>query len=562
MHTLDKVTYNVLGQTVEFCDIARKYFHVRKVFVELADSQRERFVKHFIQNYSSLEDIVAKGFKDGLAFIAPAVEQCLRFLAEYEIYEYDENVLAQNIVTKIPIYEKAVEKIFDSYQEIVLSEAELDAARIARREGRGRIIGGGFGVGGAIKGMAMAGAANMAIGAMHATFNGIGKIFSTIGCSMKMSEVFSKEAEEQTLADAIRRTIYNSHLYVIELINLSKGEVVIEALYTDERAQKAQATLRNLEKFPPKDMEALKKKYIELIFLCPYSKDLFPAILRDFGDANGELEMLGKDLDIKVRLQKESILKDILTGELERKEILDSKIEEAMTQSRFLGLSDQDILQKIIQDLSYDKLVSLLPVICESKYSSPLINSIAVKFSNDSAVKSLDIDLLRKLLEIFEQDCHKQTNAINNAKQIIKKVFKDIKAVERDKLKRQKQALRFASDVGYRTVYFIMLMLTFAIPILFGWYFVVKGTKRERALTLNWMLLLNVSYFIHLAGAETLASMVFVLAFFALPVVWYISRPSPLSTSEVEAEVDSSDKQKRKQARKEILKAAENIPKS
>lgn len=252
-------SFNLLGQIVEFSEPATKYFDIRKTFVELAERQEKLFTKHFNDNFSDLDALVSGGLEEGLAFIAPAVDNCLRILADHEIYEYNEQMIAQAIIKKIPIYEQVAGKILEDYQKIVMSEEEADAARVARREGRGRIIGGGFGVGGALKGMAMAGAANAAIGAMHATFNGVGKVFSSIGCGLAKSEVFNREVEKQTLADAIKRTIYSSHLILIEILNGTKKTEVIEALYTEERAQKAQATLKNLEKFPPQDKELLKK---------------------------------------------------------------------------------------------------------------------------------------------------------------------------------------------------------------------------------------------------------------------------------------------------------------
>ncbi len=75
--------------------------------------------------------------------------------------------------------------------EIELTGEQLDEYRTLRRQTRGRIIGGGFGISGAAKGIATAGLANMTIGAAHGAVNLVGKGITSITNSNKKHKIYA-----------------------------------------------------------------------------------------------------------------------------------------------------------------------------------------------------------------------------------------------------------------------------------------------------------------------------------------------------------------------------------
>lgn len=78
------------------------------------------------------------------------------------------------------------QEVFSKIDQGVDVEAEY---RRLRKASRGRWQGGGFGVGGAIKGAAQAGMMNMGTGAIHSVVNGLGNIKSEIKASRKKSKI-------------------------------------------------------------------------------------------------------------------------------------------------------------------------------------------------------------------------------------------------------------------------------------------------------------------------------------------------------------------------------------
>lgn len=90
-----------------------------------------------------------------------------------------------------------------AYQKIT---GELQNTKLAREYGkatRGQVVGGGFGVSGAIKGMATAGAVNMATGALYSLANS----FANSRSERKASEEKNRFYYSKNLKEAIRLAV-------------------------------------------------------------------------------------------------------------------------------------------------------------------------------------------------------------------------------------------------------------------------------------------------------------------------------------------------------------------
>ena len=85
--------------------------------------------------------------------------------------------------------DKAYEQLEDEYTDIVMTQEQKEEYRRLRKASRGRMVGGGFGLGGAIKGAATAGAVNMVTGIGHSLFNAVGNIATSISTSSKKSKL-------------------------------------------------------------------------------------------------------------------------------------------------------------------------------------------------------------------------------------------------------------------------------------------------------------------------------------------------------------------------------------
>ena len=119
----------------------------------------------------------------------------------------------------IPVFER----VDYEYNEICIGTEGAEYYRKLRKENRGRFVGGGFGIEGAFKGIATAGALNMATGAAHSAFNLVGNIKSSWKRLRALHKLFGYSLKEETTT-VLQKTIQMS--YLIELNVLEKNNVL------------------------------------------------------------------------------------------------------------------------------------------------------------------------------------------------------------------------------------------------------------------------------------------------------------------------------------------------
>jgi len=119
--------------------------------------------------------------------------------------------------------------------------------RAIRKEGRTRVIGGGFGVGGFVQGALTAGAINGVTGLAHGMFNMIGNIVTSVevsGMKKKALKNFKYEIKSNAsdILDVVRRIILNQ-LNIKTNLNISGAETILEnigsGVIKEEMATKA-----------------------------------------------------------------------------------------------------------------------------------------------------------------------------------------------------------------------------------------------------------------------------------------------------------------------------------
>ena len=181
--------YNILNQKITFSESAERYIALN--FSEVKDYMvaAEHFDK-FYYNCGNIENVLSRYGDETEEILLPIIKRHFDSLLELEIYD----VGSEEYINGIPHTENAD----NAYDEILYKfstiEGNQEAAanmRAARKASRGRVVGGGFGVGGALKGMATAGAMNIGTGLAHSAVNVVGNIGSAINASMEKSALYT-----------------------------------------------------------------------------------------------------------------------------------------------------------------------------------------------------------------------------------------------------------------------------------------------------------------------------------------------------------------------------------
>ena len=267
------------------------YNTIRVKYQSLAQKAQDDFSERYDTLFKNIEDIHNKCDDVAMGYLGKVIDEAIRDLIKYGISDIDENEFYNNYIVdfKNNPWAEGFAEIDDKYLEIVMEAEALDEYRDARAENRGRWVGGGFGVGGAIKGAAGAAAANLAMGAVHGAFNLAAKGITAIGNSFKKSALFSDTDTAASLEVSIYYMIEAVHDALVDAINDKKPET-ITGFRKKAEAEKAERTFGNINAGRIEGDDA-KASLIECLTLDPYVAKYYDYWLKQYGDANGQLEL-------------------------------------------------------------------------------------------------------------------------------------------------------------------------------------------------------------------------------------------------------------------------------
>lgn len=198
------VTYTLFGHDVKF---DAKYFVLRDIDETSKNAETNYLNKLKKSKASSTCDV---------AFIGKLLQKYADEL--YVDMEHMEKLFdndfsdMQNIISnKLENLAYDLDDLYTELEELYLEKELTKQERAYRKEMRGRWEGGGFGVGGAIKGAVTAGAMNAAAGGFHSTVNLIGNTFTSIAThSSARSKVDTFCNKTQSALSSISALLYDT----------------------------------------------------------------------------------------------------------------------------------------------------------------------------------------------------------------------------------------------------------------------------------------------------------------------------------------------------------------
>lgn len=351
--------FTVSDISFEITDTREYYNKIRIKYQRLADKEAQHFATNYSSHFKSIDDIYEKCEDIAMRSLASVVSTAVKDCLEKKVY-VDEEALIDNYLLPYLTWEDDFSKVVDPYLKIIGESARKDEHRRNRRENRGQIIGGGFGVGGAVKGMAQAAAMNAGIGAVHMLANGTGKMFSAIGDSIKKQELFNDPSTKQHLVNAIFNLAFQVHIALIDAIN-HEHPATITGYLSDDDIEQARRRFELIQKGHVKGLEA-KKLLLETIQLNPYEGIYYEHFLKAYNDKEGALERLSLYFGIDAVTHRKKALIDTKLSQFSNQNPRDfvrdiNEIEKYATE---LGYSQTAVIVKKIKKEAVDHAYSLL----------------------------------------------------------------------------------------------------------------------------------------------------------------------------------------------------------
>ncbi len=246
------------------------------------------------RSYGSMDTAVQRACDDLWNLFSAVVEEYVNYWIEDGYYDLSPESFFKNYyLPKYPNQQLQIQTAYDEleekYSKIVLSQEQQEEYRRLRKANRGRWQGGGFGVGGALKGAATAGAMNMVTGIGHGVVNTIGNIGTSIATAGKKRKLYE---DEETLV-ALQTALSNDIFYILTAnikFAMSHTRLKYKERYHNE-CEKARTILKNISNFNLPEKE-YNKAIFQVFDLDPYNPELYRQLLIHYGDMNHELEQI------------------------------------------------------------------------------------------------------------------------------------------------------------------------------------------------------------------------------------------------------------------------------
>ena len=182
----------LFGQHVSFSAAQDRYAQLMTTYSAASAKIRKDFAKWY-HSCGSIEKVLQGYVSEAAELIGAYVSGPLYTqLLQMDIYDiseddyYSDCLILDTAQTTAAACKKLIQAVNQAKDEEV-------AYRELRKESRGRMVGGGFGLGGALKGMATAGAINAVTGMGHSVVNAVGNIGSSISASNSKRSIYKDD---------------------------------------------------------------------------------------------------------------------------------------------------------------------------------------------------------------------------------------------------------------------------------------------------------------------------------------------------------------------------------
>lgn len=334
--------YNLFNSQIEFSEAAEHFFDTLHRSLQAADRAEYEFKTWYLECKDILT--VLKGYEKQAfrLLVLHANKPLFDDLTGLEIYDVSEATYDENCVVAEDIH-SAFDAVADQYDAIVSEQEAAEEYRAERKASRSRVVGGGFGVGGALKGMATAGAMNAVSGMGHSIANAIGNAASAAVAASDKRALYESNNTYITLAQAIRSDIISCYFAHMEFVNTKKDEYFENPFDRD----KAGALFESAKKVPEKQVALL----IESFTCYPWGSDLLEFIFKAYPAERKNVWIIAERFHVDLHQTAEEAFSAFYDAEgTSSEEASQAAKAEILAQMQMLGIKSSATIDRIEVD--------------------------------------------------------------------------------------------------------------------------------------------------------------------------------------------------------------------
>lgn len=299
------VNFNLLGRKFTYSSDIVDYNKVRILFSQNAMKNKIDFISYYNSNVKSFDDLFYKAFPNFVERVILSVRFGVSILMKYDVYFVDENKLAELASGDIDI-QKYISPFIEAAEKIQEYAENFFNYRSISRAGRGKWQGGGFGIGGAIKGALTASMLNLGTDMLR----GIGDCITNASDKAKIENMKNDIFNDNKTLEFLEEGIYNccfDVFYSVWGVLENEGKIPVVNFDT----VKINAIANNII-LQYKSNKMLYERVIDVLCECiqiyPYSLSYYSALYSILKNSKQEVMKIAKYFGLEFEY-KDAIIK-------------------------------------------------------------------------------------------------------------------------------------------------------------------------------------------------------------------------------------------------------------
>lgn len=201
-------TFHIGNNICSFSNDYPKYANLRKILASESNYAESCFRKQY-EEWETIRKVLENYEQYSYELLLHSFNACKAYVIENGIYDFNEDLLlnSSSLCEIIMPISKVFQSVNSKLESIDQEQANEENRREARKNSRPQIVGGGFGLSSALKGMVIAGAINMTTGMVHSAFNIVGNLFTVISSSNSREALYDNSLS--LMLEGIRESIFN-----------------------------------------------------------------------------------------------------------------------------------------------------------------------------------------------------------------------------------------------------------------------------------------------------------------------------------------------------------------
>lgn len=237
-------TFSINNNHLQISDELDIYNTHRKKYQNEATNYLTKFAEIY-DSALTYQKMVNSVYEFGLKLHNQKIQECLDHLVSKGCISYNLTTLGDKYFDESrTFFIEAMEDYIDDYELLVEKTKEVDRHRTNRRYSCGRVIGGGFGLGGFIQGALTAAALNTLTNVAHGTFNTVAKAGSIIGDAVQRGGLIGEHRNK--ILNAFYNSIFLIHVEAIQCFN---AEIKANMSIFNNDEDKFDAIIENIQQY-------------------------------------------------------------------------------------------------------------------------------------------------------------------------------------------------------------------------------------------------------------------------------------------------------------------------